>query len=760
MQTPCLIVCKAVFPRMDAAAANKIVLTLVFPAIVLLAIGVVSTPVAAADTVASATGYETPIVVCDDSQIEPAIHGSRVVWQDWRNDQWYSDKIGFEAEGDVYSYDLGTHLEQPEGASASDYGKYSPDDRDQVISDAGILWVWAGRSDADVNNEIKGRTLAGEPINITIVGEGGARSIYDLAIRGDRLVYVLHNTYNDDYRVILYTVNTRYVYTIRQSNNEIRSPDISGDDIVWQEYNGYSWDMFHYNLMQGDTQNFAGSVGDRASLAIDGTSVVWSAERDGDYDLYSWDLTQLYPTGTAWIDAAGDQMNPKISGDRVVWQDNRSGNWDIYMGDLSSSAVATVCTAAGDQESPAVDGDRIVWQDRRNGNWDIYMFTVSPTGPVPVPTPARLIITSPGTYSVGADGYDGRVTPIEIRSSNVVLDGGGHTIDGSSQPGTCGVRVIGPVSNVVVRNVRLINWETGICADAVTGSKIETSVIEHNSRGIALNNTGDVEVRNNNVSFNDITGIAVTDAVNATIRANDILRTGDAFMLYYYGGGFEEVYTYAVQVAGSPGTKISDNDLGGNHASLYLTDSSSTHVTGNQLTGGKCGILAFSAGEGTIVVDNVFRTAGHDIYGNFPNTVWNVTPSPGPNVVGGPQIGGNFWANLDGTGFSETHPDANHDGFCDSPFDNGWGGVDQLPLAPWTGPIVVNVPGGTGAPTDMDADGQYDDVNGNGRKDFADVVLYFNQMSWIAANEPISAFDYNGNGRIDFADVVWLFNRL
>ena len=40
----------------------------------------------------------------------------------------------------------------------------------------------------------------------------------------------------------------------------------------------------------------------------------------------------------------------------------------------------------------------------------------------------------------------------------------------------------------------------------------------------------------------------------------------------------------------------------------------------------------------------------------------------------------------------------------------------------------------------------YDDVNGNGRKDFADVVLFFNQMTWIAANEPVTAFDFNGNG--------------
>ena len=39
--------------------------------------------------------------------------------------------------------------------------------------------------------------------------------------------------------------------------------------------------------------------------------------------------------------------------------------------------------------------------------------------------------------------------------------------------------------------------------------------------------------------------------------------------------------------------------------------------------------------------------------------------TPGPNIVGGPSIGGNFWAAPDGAGFSETHPDANGDGFCD-----------------------------------------------------------------------------------------------
>ncbi|MEN6517587.1 MAG: hypothetical protein ABFC38_05270 [Methanospirillum sp.] len=75
-------------------------------------------------------------------------------------------------------------------------------------------------------------------------------------------------------------------------------------------------------------------------------------------------------------------------------------------------------------------------------------------------------------------------------------------------------------------------------------------------------------------------------------------------------------------------------------------------------------------------------------------------------------------------------------------------------------PRALAVPGGTDVPLDPNGDGRYEDVNGNSRKDFADVVLYFNQMAWIAANEPVALFDYNGNARIDFADVVALFAAL
>lgn len=79
---------------------------------------------------------------------------------------------------------------------------------------------------------------------------------------------------------------------------------------------------------------------------------------------------------------------------------------------------------------------------------------------------------------------------------------------------------------------------------------------------------------------------------------------------------------------------------------------------------------------------------------------------------------------------------------------------------PTPGSQVIALPGVSNAPRDLNGDGKYEDVNGNGRKDFADVTLYFKNMEWIAANEPVSAFDFSGNNRIDFTDVVKLFQAI
>ncbi|MDD1725177.1 MAG: S8 family serine peptidase, partial [Methanospirillum sp.] len=73
---------------------------------------------------------------------------------------------------------------------------------------------------------------------------------------------------------------------------------------------------------------------------------------------------------------------------------------------------------------------------------------------------------------------------------------------------------------------------------------------------------------------------------------------------------------------------------------------------------------------------------------------------------------------------------------------------------------VTTLPGMSNVPRDLDGDGKYEDVNGNGRADYSDVVLFFKQMDWISSNEPVSAFDFSGNNRIDYTDVVKLFQLI
>jgi PKD repeat protein len=78
-----------------------------------------------------------------------------------------------------------------------------------------------------------------------------------------------------------------------------------------------------------------------------------------------------------------------------------------------------------------------------------------------------------------------------------------------------------------------------------------------------------------------------------------------------------------------------------------------------------------------------------------------------------------------------------------------------------TGKMVLPVfPGSTKQPTDPNNDGLYEDINGNDRIDFKDVVAYYNNMDWIGQNVAVAYFDFNRNGRIDFKDVVKLYNMI
>ncbi len=99
---------------------------------------------------------------------------------------------------------------------------------------------------------------------------------------------------------------------------------------------------------------------DQYSPVIHGNKIVWKDDRNGNWDIYIYDLSTkkqilLLNTSIQW--------DPDIYGDRVVWMDNRNGNWDIYMQDLATKKQTRITTDGAWQISPAIYGDKIVWQD-------------------------------------------------------------------------------------------------------------------------------------------------------------------------------------------------------------------------------------------------------------------------------------------------------------------------------------------------------------------------------------------------------------
>lgn len=65
-----------------------------------------------------------------------------------------------------------------------------------------------------------------------------------------------------------------------------------------------------------------------------------------------------------------------------------------------------------------------------------------------------------------------------------------------------------------------------------------------------------------------------------------------------------------------------------------------------------------------------------------------------------------------------------------------------------------------GQSIDQDGDNKCEDLNGNGRLDFADVVYLFQHLIDLIAEGKTMHLDFNGNGILDMADIVDLFNMI
>ena len=125
-------------------------------------------------------------------------------------------------------------------------------------------------------------------------------------------------------------------------------------------------------------------------------------------------------------------------------------------------------------------------------------------------------------------------------------------------------------------------------------------------------------------------------------------------------------------------TKVNENILTG----VMLTDSKENTFENNEFISNEKGI-SFEAGENKDdrFYNNFFKNSKANIYiYTLTSNSFSTSLTPGTNIVGGPYIGGNYWATPNGDGFSETCADEDENGICDEEYVLANGNIDYYPL--------------------------------------------------------------------------------
>jgi len=182
-----------------------------------------------------------------------------------------------------------------------------------------------------------------------------------------------------------------------------------------------------------------------------------------------------------------------------------------------------------------------------------------------------------------------------------------------------------------------------------------------------------VEISANSVSFSGFgienskkTGILLAGVKNCFINNNKVRG--------------EE---YGIFLKNSEGNTISDNILVLNEKGIRFEGSNSNTIQDN--------IIAYNYGSGisleeskkNFIYNNYFKNA-ENIEEKAVNeeNIWQSPLVTKQNIVKGPYIAGNFWADLEGKGYSETCTDENSNGICDVSYNITGGGIDKSPLFP------------------------------------------------------------------------------
>jgi parallel beta-helix repeat protein len=219
-----------------------------------------------------------------------------------------------------------------------------------------------------------------------------------------------------------------------------------------------------------------------------------------------------------------------------------------------------------------------------------------------------------------------------------------------------------PVDKINIHNNSIVGYSYTSTKDGVSGV------------GVVVAGANDVTVSSNEF-------IANTKGVWATedyINVNGQRCLGDIQDLFIKDNQFEKSETGIKLLVNVSNAIIENNLFSQNGQGIWLEEATNNQIYHNNITDQYYGIRIGMNSSNNIIYDNYFINNDVHAFDQFSNNTWNTTITDGPNIIGGPKIGGNYWDDYLGI-----DTDTDSIGDTNIPYNNSGNiinGGDFLPL--------------------------------------------------------------------------------
>ncbi|MFH1585844.1 MAG: NosD domain-containing protein [archaeon] len=263
-------------------------------------------------------------------------------------------------------------------------------------------------------------------------------------------------------------------------------------------------------------------------------------------------------------------------------------------------------------------------------------------------------------------------------------------------------------------NLNIYNsTDDGIIFVSSDNNNLTNFILYDNDNGIQLSSSNNNRIENISL-INSTNGIYLSDANNNSFyRLNSINNSNYGINSYSSeNNSYNEITLsenrWGIVLGYSSHNNTLDNITISNNSEygIRFWENADYNIIKNSyiINNSNAGIYFYESGandpENNLIYNNFFNnTNNFQIDTGIPNPNYlNTTLQSGTNIIGGEDIGGNYWAQPDGNGFSENSScvDGDSNGICDDYYNLSNGGsvaIDWLPLSDADNipPIMNNV---------------------------------------------------------------------